>query len=249
MLRLSNLVGQGELVMSQEYLDLMREYLTVIHNEFAVLYDVVGAEGFAMDIEYKVTASDQLIIKQARPWVSFWADINGDKDLGIREIISPVSSSTLGSDELVSVSVGNFGLEDMSDFELELIVDGQSEEVLSISETIEPFSSDEFEFTAPQDFSELGAYSITCILSHQDDEYDKNDTLDYVLNRIPDLDGMISIGAINGLCGGALSVHAAITNAGDDVLTSVMFQVLVNGQLMQVIEEAGHKGESISIKK
>ena len=236
-LRLSNLVGQGELVMSQEYLDLMREYLTVIHNEFAVLYDVVGAEGFAMDIEYKVTASDQLIIKQARPWVSFWADINGDKDLGIREIVSPVSSSTLGSDELVSVSVGNFGLEDMSDFELELIVDGQSEEVLSISETIEPFSSGEFEFTAPQDFSELGAYNITCIVSHQDDEYDKNDTLDYVLNRIPELDGMLSIGAINGLCGGALSVHATITNTGDNVLTSVMFQVLVNGQLMQVIEE------------
>ena len=29
--------------------------------------DVVGAEGFGMDIEYKVTAQDQLAIKQARP--------------------------------------------------------------------------------------------------------------------------------------------------------------------------------------
>ena len=38
----------------------MRDFLTVIHDEFANLYDVVGAEGFGMDIEYKVTAEDQL---------------------------------------------------------------------------------------------------------------------------------------------------------------------------------------------
>ena len=74
-LRLSNLVNPGELVMDQVYLDQMRNFLTVIHDEFASLYDVVGAEGFGMDIEYKVTAEDQLAIKQARPWVSFWADI------------------------------------------------------------------------------------------------------------------------------------------------------------------------------
>ena len=57
--------------MDVEYLDQMREYLSVIHDEFEILYDVVGAEGFGMDIEYKVTAQDQLAIKQARPWVSF----------------------------------------------------------------------------------------------------------------------------------------------------------------------------------
>ncbi|MBL6729767.1 MAG: hypothetical protein ISP74_02550 [Bacteroidia bacterium] len=49
----------------------MRDYLSVIHDEFAILYDVVGIEGFGMDIEYKITADDQLFIKQARRWVSF----------------------------------------------------------------------------------------------------------------------------------------------------------------------------------
>ena len=42
-----------------------------------------------MDIEYKVTEEDQLIIKQARPWVSFWADINSDNDLGVSAIVAP----------------------------------------------------------------------------------------------------------------------------------------------------------------
>ena len=88
-LRLSNLVNPGELVMDQIYLNQMRDYLKVIHDEFALLYDVVGAKGFGMDIEYKVTAQDQLVIKQARPWVSFWADIKANNDLDFTEIINP----------------------------------------------------------------------------------------------------------------------------------------------------------------
>ena len=125
-LRLSNLVNPGELVMDQVYLDQMREYLSIIHDEFAILYDVVGAEGFAMDIEYKVTEEGQLIIKQARPWVSFWADITSDYDLGVSSITSPQSSSSLGSEELVTTTISNNGLNDMTDFNIELLVDGQS---------------------------------------------------------------------------------------------------------------------------
>ena len=57
LLRLSNSGGSLEsLVMDVEYLDLMREYLGTIHDEFAILYGVEGIEGFGMDIEYKVTA-------------------------------------------------------------------------------------------------------------------------------------------------------------------------------------------------
>ncbi len=67
----SNLVPEDSLLMSAFYLDQMREFLSVIHNEFEILYDAVGNETFAMDIEYKITAEDQLIIKQARPWIAF----------------------------------------------------------------------------------------------------------------------------------------------------------------------------------
>ena len=81
--------------MDLEHLDLLREYLNVIHDEFAVLYGVEGIEGFGMDIEYKVTAEDQLVIKQARPWVSFWAGIKADDDLAVEELIDPVASSSL----------------------------------------------------------------------------------------------------------------------------------------------------------
>ena len=108
----------------------MREFLTVIHDGFEILYDVVGAEGFGVDIEYKVTAQDQLVIKQARPWVSFWANINADNDLGITAIVDPQSSSSLGSSELVTATIANQGLNDMSNFDIELVVDGQSMETI-----------------------------------------------------------------------------------------------------------------------
>ena len=67
----SNFIPSDTLIMGPIYLDQMRDYLSVIHDEFAILYDAVGKENFAMDIEYKITSEDQLIIKQARPWVSY----------------------------------------------------------------------------------------------------------------------------------------------------------------------------------
>jgi hypothetical protein len=50
---------------------LLRQYLAVIHDEFQILYHAQGNATFAMDIEYKIGANNQLVIKQARPWVSY----------------------------------------------------------------------------------------------------------------------------------------------------------------------------------
>ena len=236
-LRLSNLVEDGELVMNVEYLDLMREYLGVIHDEFAILYDVDGIEGFGMDIEYKITAQDQLVIKQARPWVSFWAGIKADDDLAVEEVIDPVASSSLGADELVTVRVANTGLNDMSDFNLSLLVDGEMMETMNITDVIAPFGDAEYQFTAPQDFSATGDYLITSIVSDPDDGYGNNDTLDFVLTHIHALDASIAIGQINSTCDGQMGVSVVLTNNGEESLESVEILVLVNDEVMEVLEE------------
>ena len=228
-LRLSNLVNPGELVMDQVYLDLMREYLTVIHNEFAILYDVAGADGFAMDIEYKVTAQDQLVIKQARPWVSFWADIKANNDLGVTEIINPQSSSSLGSNELVTARIANKGLNDMNDFDISLVVDGQLMETITITDTIKPFTDADFQFSVPQDFSTIGDYNITGIVTDIEDEYGNNDTLNVVLSKIHLLDGALSIGQVTVICDDQVEVNAIVTNQGETNITDVEIEVVVNG--------------------
>jgi hypothetical protein len=234
-LRLSNLVNPGELVMDQVYIDQMRDYLTVIHDEFAQLYDVVGAEGFGMDIEYKVTAQNQLVIKQARPWVSFWSDITANNDLGVTAIVDPQSSSSLGSNELVTVTIANQGLNDMSDFNIALVVDGQLMETMTITDTIHPFNEADFQFSVPLDFSTIGDYNITGIVSDIDDEYGNNDTLNVVLKKIHVLDGELSIGQLAVACDDVVEVNAIITNQGETTITEVEIEVVVNGLVVDVI--------------
>jgi len=228
-LRLSNLVTPGDLVMDQIYLDQLREYLSTIHHEFAILYDVVGAEGFGMDIEYKVTAQGQMIVKQARPWVSFWADIKANNDLGVTEIINPQSSSSLGSNELVTARIANKGLNDMDSFDITLVVDGQFIETLTITDTIRPFNYVDFQFSLPQDFSTVGDYNITGIVTDLDDEYGNNDTLNMVLSKIHVLDGALSIAQLNVLCDDEVGVNAVLTNYGETTISEVEIEVVVNG--------------------
>jgi len=234
-LRLSNLVNPGELVMDQVYIDQMREFLSVIHDGFEILYNVVGAEGFGVDIEYKVTAQDQLIIKQARPWVSFWANINADNDLGVIAIVEPQSSSSLGNSELVTATIANQGLNAMSNFDIELVVDGQSMETITIPQAIEPFSEADFQFSVPQDFSAIGEYNVTAIVSHPDDEYENNDTLNVVLSNVHELDGAISVGEIAVVCNEVVEVDAIATNNGASTISELQIEVVVNGSVVEVI--------------
>ncbi len=234
-LRNSNLVPDGELVMDEGYLNLMRDYLKVIHDEFEILYDVVGAEGFGMDIEYKVTAQDQLIIKQARPWVSFWAEINATFDLAVQEIVDPQSAANLSNAQLIIAQVGNEGLKKMSDFDLSLYVDNQFVETLEIGDELSPQSSAEYQFTVPQDFSVIGDYNVEIIVQHQEDGYSKNDTLTSVISHLHLLEGSLEAQFDSAGCGEELHVLAFVTNYGEETFSDTKIEVTVNGMVVDLI--------------
>lgn len=69
----SNQVPADSVLMTPFYVDQMRAYLRVIHQVFKVLYHAEASDAFAMEIEYKIDANGQLVIKQARPWAGFKA--------------------------------------------------------------------------------------------------------------------------------------------------------------------------------
>ncbi len=234
-LRYSNLVGFEELVMDESYLDQMRDYLGVIHDEFAELYDVVGAEGFGMDIEYKVTAQDQLVIKQARPWVSFWSDIKANQDLAVVKLTEPASSGNLGTDELISIEVGNQGLTEMSGFELSLFVDEQFVESIMIEDTLRHFNAAEYQFTVPQDFSTIGDYHLTAIVSHPMDGYTRNDTLNTVVSQLHMLEGGLVAELDRVGCNESVDLIAHISNLGATTFNEVEIEVVVNGMSVDVV--------------
>lgn len=75
-IRYSSLVAGDSLLMSENHLNLLREYLKVIHDQFAVLYHAENNNTFAMDIEYKIDSDNHVVIKQARPWVAYQASYN-----------------------------------------------------------------------------------------------------------------------------------------------------------------------------
>ena len=65
----SNQVPPGQLLLSYDQVRQLRQRLTMIHDQFALLYGVEDDDPFAMEIEFKITSDNILAIKQARPWV------------------------------------------------------------------------------------------------------------------------------------------------------------------------------------
>jgi len=232
-LRYSNLVPNGVLIMDEDYLDTLRSQLQVIHDEFAVLYNVVGAEGFGMDIEYKVTAQDKLIIKQARPWVSFWADIKSTFDLSVNTILEPQSSSSLSDSELITANIANSGLREMKDFQLSLIVNDEVVEILDVADEIAPFTDQNYQFTLPQDFSMKGDYSVGVAVEHLLDGFSRNDTLTDIITNLYQLEGALESELSSIFCGSELLAKATVTNTGEMPITFVGIEVFANGVLVE----------------
>ena len=65
----SNLASSSQLLMSAAQMTQLRSNLDTIHNRFKTLYQIQNGDDFAIEIEFKITAANQLAIKQARPWI------------------------------------------------------------------------------------------------------------------------------------------------------------------------------------
>ena len=96
----------------------------------------------------------------------------------------------------------------------------------------------DFQFTVPQDFSAIGEYSVTAIVSHPDDEYENNDTLNVVLSKVHVLDAALSIGEVSVLCDDVVEVSASIANQGYTTITDVQIEVVVNGSVVEMLNAA-----------
>jgi len=67
----SNRMQQNEPVLNEDQIGLLVEYLKKVQFHFSVLYMVdPGDQEFAMEVEFKITSDGELVVKQARPWIS-----------------------------------------------------------------------------------------------------------------------------------------------------------------------------------
>jgi hypothetical protein len=65
----SNLNETKDKILTDEHLNELRKHLTTIQNNFKKLYKESDSGNFTMEIEFKITSDNKLVIKQARPWV------------------------------------------------------------------------------------------------------------------------------------------------------------------------------------
>lgn len=68
-IRRSNLIPADQVVLNAEHLDELTWHMKLIQEHFGRIYSRQDDPTFAMDIEFKIDRDNQLIIKQARPWV------------------------------------------------------------------------------------------------------------------------------------------------------------------------------------
>ncbi len=74
--RNSNRVANGATVLSDSQIESLVDALKEAHNHFEDLYQLVD---FALDVEFKITKDDKLVLKQARPWS--WPNVPEAEDL------------------------------------------------------------------------------------------------------------------------------------------------------------------------
>lgn len=67
--RRSTQISNEQQILPENHLSDLRNYLKEIHNKFEALYGVSKEQAFAMEVEFKITKDNRLVIKQARPWV------------------------------------------------------------------------------------------------------------------------------------------------------------------------------------
>lgn len=145
----SNFLPADSIMMSEIYREQMRDFLTVIHDEFEILYNAKEGDNFAMDIEYKITAEDQLIIKQARPWLSFMPSAD-DPIIPDPDSDSPMSLFPNPTSDIVEIRCADCVLS-----ELQLIdMQGRVLEVNIVGDVLGPTIS------MPVDFLPAGMYIL-----------------------------------------------------------------------------------------
>lgn len=81
-------------------------------------------------------------------------------DIGITEVITPVSGINLNDDEEIIVLIQNFGGEAQSNFEVSYTLDGQPPVIEMVSASVNATESMEFSFSTPGDFSAFGDHEL-----------------------------------------------------------------------------------------
>jgi len=167
-------------------------------------------------------------------------ELNQDSiDLGVSVIIDPSTSSTLTSNELVTIEIVNNGFTAVSIYETGFFINDQLIESITLTNTIAPDESFVHTFTTPFDMSTLGSYEIRAFVNTPSDQNLNNNSIIKVVKQIRGLDAEIIADDIPLSCGDDVLVPLLIRNNGEADLTEVVLEAIVNGSNTQTFTYNG----------
>ncbi|MEL6867614.1 MAG: CARDB domain-containing protein, partial [Bacteroidota bacterium] len=117
--------------------------------------------------------------------------LNGN-DLGVSQILSPVSTCGLGTNETVRVVIRNYGTFAVNNFAVQYRVNGGAYTQENINSNLEAGETMEYTFNQGANLSTLGSYTLEANTVLINDEVSQNDGIDYTLEHYPTLEGSIS---------------------------------------------------------
>jgi len=128
---------------------------------------------------YKVYASTLLASDQniENDTVSKWVTHLFADDIGVSEILSPVSGVYLTSNETVTVSITNFGALTQSGFDVTYMLNNETTVTEQVSESVEIGSSIEYSFLTTADLFQIGSYELMVSTSLPGDANHTNDSI------------------------------------------------------------------------
>ncbi|MFA5195654.1 MAG: hypothetical protein WC401_07630, partial [Bacteroidales bacterium] len=105
-------------------------------------------------------------------------------DLGISQVVSPVTSCGLTDSEYFEAKINNYGADPQSNFFVAYSVNGAPSTPEQITTTIDPGESLLYTFTTPVDMSVMQQYNILCYTSNAGDADPSNDTTALTINNL-----------------------------------------------------------------
>ena len=157
--------------------------------------------------------------------------VNFNNDVGISNLTAPVDGALTNSED-ITVTIFNYGLDPVSNFEVSYQVDGGTAVTETFTGTIQPQTSANYTFSSTADFSAEGhTYSLVSSTHLTNDEDTSNDSFDALITHVFQNDvGISDITApVSGALGANEIVSATITNYGTSTQTSVPVSYAVDG--------------------
>ncbi|MGJ8667701.1 MAG: GEVED domain-containing protein [Patiriisocius sp.] len=128
---------------------------------------------------YSITAATALVGDEGPNNDSFTKDVTHLflNDVGVTELVSPVSASGLSNAEEVTITVTNFGSATQSNFPVNYTLNGGTSIIETFTGSLAQGESQDYTFTATVDLSGLGDYTIDACTGLPGDSVQPNDCL------------------------------------------------------------------------